>query len=167
MDIQAKTLRKISSSYDRDKKFWAMAVSNLEEKIKVMKEQHFQLSSEAHKCANSIPDWTIMISAVQSLVSHCEDLKVKYNEEHQEQRKLYNQVQEAKGNIRVFCQCRPLSKTEVAAGHATVVDFDAARDGELRILTGGSTKKKFSFDRVYTPKDDQVNVFADTSPLAT
>ncbi|KAF7151335.1 hypothetical protein RHSIM_Rhsim02G0019400 [Rhododendron simsii] len=67
VDIHAETLRKISSRYDRDKKFWAMAVSNLEEKIKVMKEQHFQLSFEAHKCANSIPDWTIMISAIQSL----------------------------------------------------------------------------------------------------
>lgn len=39
--------------------------------------------------------------------------------------------------------------------HATVVDFDAAKDGELGILTGGSTKKNFKFDRVYTPKDDQ------------
>lgn len=35
------------------------------------------------------------------------------------------------------------------------MDFDAAKDGELGILTGGSTKKNFKFDRVYTPKDDQ------------
>ncbi|KAE9451838.1 hypothetical protein C3L33_16261, partial [Rhododendron williamsianum] len=67
-------------------------------------------------------------------------------------------------------QALPLEKTvasniEVAAGHATVVDFDAAKDGELGILTGRSTKKKFSFDRVYTPKDDQVDVFANASPM--
>lgn len=36
-----------------------------------------------------------------------------------------------------------------------VVDFDTAKDGELGILSGGSTKKSFKFDRVYTPKDDQ------------
>ncbi|KAG5560060.1 hypothetical protein RHGRI_003373 [Rhododendron griersonianum] len=59
------------------------------------------------------------------------------------------------GNIRVFCRCRILSKTKVAARHAIVVDFDAAKDGKLGILTGGSTKKKFSFDRVYIPEDDQ------------
>lgn len=59
------------------------------------------------------------------------------------------------GNIRVFCRCRPLRKEEISAGNATIIDFDAAKDGELGILTGGSTKKIFRFDRVYTPKDDQ------------
>lgn len=34
-------------------------------------------------------------------------------------------------------------------------DFDAAKDGDLGILTGGSTKKNFKFDRVYTPRDNQ------------
>lgn len=59
------------------------------------------------------------------------------------------------GNIRVFCRCRPMNKDETLAGCTTVVDFDAAKDGCLGILTGGSTKKSFRFDRVYTPKDDQ------------
>lgn len=59
------------------------------------------------------------------------------------------------GNIRVFCRCRPLSKEEISSGYATVVDFNAAKDGDLGIFTGGSTKKLFKFDRVYAPKDDQ------------
>lgn len=32
-------------------------------------------------------------------VEECEDLKVKYNEEQVKRRKLYNQVQEAKGVV--------------------------------------------------------------------
>lgn len=32
-------------------------------------------------------------------VTQCEDLKMKYNEEQLKRRKLYNQVQEAKGSI--------------------------------------------------------------------
>lgn len=59
------------------------------------------------------------------------------------------------GNIRVFCRCRPFRKEELSAGSATVVDLDSAKDGDLGILTGGSTRKNFKFDRVYTPKDDQ------------
>jgi kinesin family protein C2/C3 len=59
------------------------------------------------------------------------------------------------GNIRVFCRCRPLSKEEILTSCTTVVDFDAAKDGCLGILTTGSIKKSFKFDRVYTPKDDQ------------
>lgn len=43
----------------------------------------------------------------------------------------------------------------MAAGSATVVDFDAAKDGGLGVLTGSSTRKSFKFDRVYTPKDGQ------------
>lgn len=55
----------------------------------------------------------------------------------------------------MFCRCRPLSKGEASAGCSTVVDFNAAKDGELGILSGGSSKKIFKFDRVYTPRDDQ------------
>ncbi|XP_057495985.1 kinesin-like protein KIN-14R [Actinidia eriantha] len=165
LEKQSEALRNTSSKYERDKKFWAVAVSNLEEKIKVMKEEHSQLAYEAHKCVDSIPELNDMVFAVQSLVSQCEDLKVKYSEEQTKRRKLYNQVQEAKGNIRVFCRCRPLSKAEVAARHKTIVDFDAAKDGDLGILSGGSTRKTFKFDRVYTPKDDQVDVFVDASPM--
>lgn len=55
----------------------------------------------------------------------------------------------------MFCRCRPLSKGEASAGYATVVDFTAAKDGDIGILTGSSTRKNFKFDRVYTPKDDQ------------
>lgn len=63
------------------------------------------------------------------------------------------------GNIRVFCRCRPLNKGELAAGCTTVVDFDAAKDGCLGILTAASAKKSFKFDRVYTPKDNQGIIF--------
>jgi len=59
------------------------------------------------------------------------------------------------GNIRVFCRCRPLSKEEASSGYTSAVDFEAAKDGDLGIMSGGSTKKTFKFDRVFTPKDNQ------------
>ncbi|KAH7520429.1 hypothetical protein FEM48_Zijuj08G0142800 [Ziziphus jujuba var. spinosa] len=164
MENQATKLRNISSSYDRDKKQWAVAINELQEKIKLMKKEHSQLSREAHECADSIPELNKMLEAVQALVAQCEDLKMKYSEEQAKRKKLFNEVQEAKGNIRVFCRCRPLSKQELAARCTTVVDFDAARDGCLGILTTGS-RKSYRFDRVYTPKDDQVDVFMDASPM--
>ncbi|KAI8026323.1 Kinesin-like protein KIN-14R [Camellia lanceoleosa] len=87
--------------------------------------------------------WVAAVNNLEEKIK-CEDLKVKYSEEQRKRRKLYNEVHEAKGNIRVFCRCRPLSKAEVTAGHETVVDFDAAKDGELGIL---------------------IDVFADASPM--
>ncbi|XP_059590614.1 kinesin-like protein KIN-14R isoform X2 [Vitis vinifera] len=165
MEKQAEKLRDASNMYEHDKKFWVASINELESKIKNMKREHSQLSCEAHKSANSIPDLNKMIIAVQAIVAECDDLKLKYSEEQEKRKKLYNQIQEAKGNIRVFCRCRPLSKEEVASGHATIVDFTAAKDGELAMLTGGSTKKIFKFDRVYTPNDDQVDISADASPM--
>ncbi|XP_021832256.1 kinesin-like protein KIN-14R [Prunus avium] len=162
---QAEDIKNISSRYERDKKYWTIAVNDLQEKIKLMHEEHLHLSREAHECTDSIPELNKMIFAVQALVAECEDLKVKYNEEQAKRKKLFNEVQEAKGNIRVFCRCRPLSKEEMAAGCKAVVDFEAAKDGYLGFLTGGSTKRSFKFDRVYTPKDDQVDVFVDASPM--
>ncbi|KAL9160716.1 hypothetical protein ABFS82_08G218700 [Erythranthe guttata] len=165
LEKQADKLRDISSKYEHDQKSWTVAVNTLEQKVKVMKREHSQLSREAHECVDSIPDLNKMVFAVQSLVDQCEELKVKYNEEQIKRRKLHNQLQEAKGNIRVFCRCRPLSKTEVVSGCASVIDFDSAKDGELGILSNNSNKKTFKFDRVYTPKDDQVDVFADAAPM--
>ncbi|KAF2295791.1 hypothetical protein GH714_034014 [Hevea brasiliensis] len=165
MGKQSENLRNITSIYERDKKYWAAAVKNLQEKIKMMKEEQCQLSREAHECAGSIPQLNNMVTGVKALVAQCEDLKAKYSEEQAKRKELYNQIQEAKGNIRVFCRCRPLIKEEIPAGYKMVVDFEAAKDGDLGILTGGSTRKTFKFDRVYTPNDNQVDVFADASPL--
>ncbi|ONK73657.1 uncharacterized protein A4U43_C04F33910 [Asparagus officinalis] len=167
IEQQTENLREVSEHYQHDKELWVSAIRDLEEKIKVLKQEHHQLSQRAHECASSIPNMNMMVDGVQALVAQCEDLKMKYNEELTKRKKLYNQVQESKGNIRVFCRCRPLSKEEGALGYATVVDFDAAKDGDLGIISGGSTKKTFKFDRVFTPKDNQADVYADASPLVT
>ncbi|XP_038977497.1 kinesin-like protein KIN-14E [Phoenix dactylifera] len=164
---QTDKLKDVSERYEHDNKSWVAAISNLEEKIKAMKQVQSQLSHDAHECANSTPDLNKMIIAVQTLVAQCEDLKIKYSEEIAKRKKLYNQVQEAKGNIRVFCRCRPLTKEEVSSGCTTIVDFDAAKEGDIGIMTGGSTKKTFKFDRVYAPKNGQADVYADASPLVT
>ncbi|PKI42097.1 hypothetical protein CRG98_037550 [Punica granatum] len=165
LDEQGNNLKSVSTKYEHDKQFWATKISELDKKVKTMKREHSQLSREAHECADSIPELNNMVSGVQALVVQCEDLKMKYSEEQTKRRKLFNQLQETKGNIRVFCRCRPLSKAEVSAGCSVVAEFESAKDGDLGILTGSSTKKTFKFDRVFTPKDDQVDVFADASPL--
>uniref|UniRef100_J3LJ82 Kinesin motor domain-containing protein n=1 Tax=Oryza brachyantha TaxID=4533 RepID=J3LJ82_ORYBR len=156
LDSQADQLRNVSQKYENAKKLWAAAISNLENKIKSMKKEQALLSLEAHDCANAVPDLSKMIGAVQALVAQCEDLKLKYYEEMTKRKKLHNIVQETKGNIRVFCRCRPLSKDETSSGYKCAVDFDGAKDGDIAVVTGGTAKKSFKFDRVYMPTDNQV-----------
>ncbi|KAI3677747.1 hypothetical protein L6452_37015 [Arctium lappa] len=97
MEKQSKQLRGLSSRYEHARKIWVVAVKELSHRIMVLKQDHSQFSLQAHQCADTVPDPNNMVSAVQSL-----------------------------GNIRMFCRCRPLSKTEASGGCSTVVDFDAA-----------------------------------------
>lgn len=81
-------------------------------------------------------------------------LKRKYLEEYSERRRLYNEVIELKGNIRVFCRCRPLNETEIANGYASVVNFESSPD-ELQVVCSDSSKKQFKFDHIFRPEDNQ------------
>ncbi|KAL9260239.1 Kinesin-like protein, partial [Drosera capensis] len=165
VETQAEEMKVLSNRYEHCKKVWMTTITDLDGRVKRMKQEHAELSQQAHDCADSIPELNNMVFSIQSVVNQCEDLKEKYLEEQTKRKKLYNQIQEAKGNIRVFCRCRPMSRQEQTAGSARVVDFDGANDGEIGIITTGSGKKIFKFDRVFTPKDDQVDVFEDASPM--
>ncbi|KAK4537423.1 hypothetical protein CDCA_CDCA12G3448 [Cyanidium caldarium] len=72
-------------------------------------------------------------------------------------RKLFNEVQELKGNIRVFCRARPclLQRREHSA--IEVIDAD-------KVLV---KQKLFEFDRVFGEVHTQEQVYEDTSPLVT
>jgi len=84
-------------------------------------------------------------------------LKRKYLDESSERRRLYNEVIELKGNIRVFCRCRPLNESEIANGSASVVNFESSSDNELQVICAESSKKQFKFDHVFGPEDNQGN----------
>ncbi|KAH9313775.1 hypothetical protein KI387_022402, partial [Taxus chinensis] len=163
---QSSQLTELQDKYEREKKLLATSVHDLKAQIQILKRGYIILSEEAHNCVSAIPDLSRMTSAVQALVLQCEDLKTKYTHENMERKKLYNKVLELKGNIRVFCRCRPLSSEEISAGASSVAEFDIAKENELCIRINGTSKKAFKFDRVFTPQDDQVAVFADTAPVA-
>ncbi|MFS7946129.1 putative minus-end-directed kinesin ATPase [Helianthus anomalus] len=100
----------------------------------------------------------------------CQMLKNRCQLECSERRRLYNEVIELKGNIRVFCRCRPMNHDEISKGSSSVVDFDSAQENELKIIGPDSSKKQFKFDHIFRPEDNQGNyvleaVFAQTSPL--
>lgn len=88
----------------------------------------------------------------------CELLKKKYLQECSERKKLYNEVIELKGNIRVFCRCRPLKQDEIEIGSTSVVDFDSSQENELQIICSDSSRKQFKFDHIFRPEDNQGNI---------
>jgi kinesin family member C2/C3 len=82
-------------------------------------------------------------------------LKKKYTDECAERRRLYNELIELRGNIRVFCRCRPLSSDEVNRGCLSVVEIDPSQESELQFVPSEKERKPFKFDHVFGPEDDQ------------
>ncbi|XP_031377168.1 kinesin-like protein KIN-14I isoform X2 [Punica granatum] len=88
-----------------------------------------------------------------------------YQKVLEENRRLYNQVQDLKGNIRVYCRVRPFLPGQPNSVNA-VGHLD---DGSITIITpskyGKEGRKSFTFNRVFGPTATQAEVFADTEPL--
>ncbi|KAJ4772659.1 Kinesin-like protein [Rhynchospora pubera] len=97
--------------------------------------------------------------------SRYETLKKQYTNECQERKRLYNELIELRGNIRVFCRCRPLNSDEISKGYSNVVEFDSLLETELQIICNDSSRKQFKFDQVFGPSANQEAVFAETLPV--
>ena len=91
-------------------------------------------------------------------------------------RKLHNQVQELKGNIRVFCRVRPSLESEPAVRGGqdwpirtrTAICARSRCSGQRRRAAWAqlSTKKNaFAFDRVFGPSSQNEGVFEEISQL--
>ncbi|ONM32818.1 Di-glucose binding protein with Kinesin motor domain [Zea mays] len=157
----------------KEKSRLCQLLKELSEKFMVLKSEHQNLRQESVEYRKCVLDASQMSAAIQQYVSRyvsleCEfkDLKEKFNEEAKERKDLYNKLIELKGNIRVFCRCRPLNAEEIAEGASSAIDFDSAKDGELIVRGHVSSRKIYKFDSVFSPEEDQEKVFEKTAPYA-
>lgn len=83
-----------------------------------------------------------------------------------ENRRLYNEVQDLKGNIRVYCRIRPFLPGQ--NGKQTTVEY-IGENGELVVTNplkqGKDSRRLFKFNKVFAPTVSQEEVFNDTQPL--
>ncbi|KAL6548730.1 hypothetical protein OROGR_008496 [Orobanche gracilis] len=143
----------------KEKSKWFSSMRDLVRKLKIMKMKHIKLLEEAEaykKYEADINEVGLIIKSKinEQLESH-EDLKSKYIEGAKERKELYNKVLDLRGNIRVFCRCRPLNTEEIKAGATMALEFDSAKDGELTVMSNGAPRKTFKFDAVFGPQSEQ------------
>jgi len=102
-------------------------------------------------------------------------LQEKLRREETLRRKLHNQVQELKGNIRVFCRVRPNLSVDPADEQAKIAFPDNGGDAKEIELRGAEEKSSlgtvttktypFAFDRVFGPGSQNQQVFEEISQL--
>ncbi|CAI9094080.1 OLC1v1029737C1 [Oldenlandia corymbosa var. corymbosa] len=83
-----------------------------------------------------------------------------------ENRKLYNEIQDLKGNIRVYCRIRPFLPGQ--SQKQTTIEY-IGENGELIVTNplkqGKDNHRLFKFNKVFGPAATQEEVFLDTRPL--
>ncbi|KAM1185398.1 hypothetical protein ACFX2I_014604 [Malus domestica] len=94
------------------------------------------------------------------------DAAEKYHAVLDENRKLYNEVQDLKGNIRVYCRIRPFLPGQ--SQKETTIEY-IGENGDLVIANpskqGKDSRRLFKFNKVFGPAATQADVFLDTQPL--
>eukprot|EP00877_Chromochloris_zofingiensis_P005398 jgi/Chrzof1/1485/Cz10g09180.t1 len=108
-------------------------------------------------------------AAVQTELARCRqelqqlsDLDARYRSVVEDNRKLYNLVQDLRGNIRVFCRIRPPGATGDLSPSCIYVGVE----GDLAVYDPvKGDKKVFKVDRIFDSSSAQCVVYEDTQPL--
>lgn len=137
---------------------------------KAMKEKIDFLESDSQAQSQAFND---LHRRMQEAIEAAELANEKLRQEETLRRKLHNQVQELKGNIRVMCRVRPASDLETEPAKIAFPDDDtdskevAIQGPETKSAMGNVTTAKhaFSFDRVFGPACQNGEVFEEISQL--
>lgn len=92
-------------------------------------------------------------------------LAANYQREMTERKKLFNLVQELKGNIRVLCRFRPMSKNELNDGSQVVAKISGTDSATLVNEKGKA--KTWEFDHIFGTSSTQEELFNEVEPLVT
>ncbi|CAN8314478.1 unnamed protein product [Cochlearia groenlandica] len=87
-----------------------------------------------------------------------------YHRVLEENRKLYNQVQDLKGSIRVYCRVRPFLPGQ-SSFSSTIGNMEDDTIGINTASRHGKSLKSFTFNKVFGPSATQEEVFSDMQPL--
>jgi len=146
---------------------------SLETSNKAMKAKIDFLESDNQAQSQAFAD---LHKRMQEAIEAAEVAHAKLRAEETLRRKLHNQVQELKGNIRVFCRVRPTLPSAAEEELPAKIDFpDSSEDAKEVAIQGPEQKSalgkittsthNFSFDRVFGPSSQNAAVFEEISQL--
>ena len=102
------------------------------------------------------------LSIVEDYNTNLLNMTNKYKEAMQLKRKYFNQVQELRGNIRVYARCRPILPIDGDNQQSIIKFLD---DDTLEITNDDKAPQLFTFDKVFDTNSTQEMVYKNVSPL--
>lgn len=145
--------------------------ANMESARQALQAKVEYLESDSKSQSEAYATMERRMNAAIEKARECED---KLRKEEMLRRKLHNQVQELKGNIRVFCRVRPITgdeaeepaKITVPESDDEPTDIEVKGPEETNSLGKVTTKThQFSFDRVFDTSSNNAEIFEEISQL--
>lgn len=125
--------------------------------------------AEAESCLRRAEAAEAQAGSVQATVTNLSaqltQLEARFMEEQLIRKKYHNQIQDMKGNIRVFCRFRPLGKREQENGDIPVLHKADAFSVDLQRPAPHNDSRRFEFDAVFSSDSSQEEVFGDCQDL--
>ena len=148
----------------------AAQAAHLESELEAAKAKSKFLESDSQAQSQAFAD---LNARMQQAIESATEANEKLRKEETLRRKLHNQVQELKGNIRVFCRVRPTLEAE--EDPARIAYPDEQEDCKEILVTGpekksaigndATSKHSFSYDHVFGPNAGNGNIFEEISQL--
>ena len=134
---------------------------------------------EAESCKHEVVNVKSEMGDLQAIVAAKEaqvkDLEGQVMDAEQVRRKLHNQIQELRGNVRVFCRVRPqaaeANSSVMCLQDGASVKVEAPPQGPVGPSTANSLNANglkefnFGFDRVFNNESSQGEIFEEVSQL--
>lgn len=142
-------------------------ILDLNETAKEIRKSHTRLKLDVEKYMGELKSVMVKMSPAfkqlkqseKGTIEEIEEVRALYRKEALQRRLLYNQLQELRGNIRVFCRARKDDRGDNCLKFPT--------DQDIICTHPQQGKKMFSFDRVFAPNSTQEEIFEETKNIIT
>ncbi|KAG4172595.1 hypothetical protein ERO13_A11G005600v2 [Gossypium hirsutum] len=149
---------------------WSMKVNNyqsfMDSQFHAMRDLRFTSDAIKQELLKTQKSYFEEFNLLEVKLKALADAAGNYREVLNENRKLFNEIQDLRGNIRVFCRVRPFLPGQ--NGKQTIVE-SIGDNGQLVVTNpakpGKEGQKTFKFNKVFGPAATQGEVFADIQPF--
>ena len=147
-------------------------LSVLRDQVRAAKSEIQAAKQDAKRILKELPQ--LAKQTCHALMQQCgnmahevQEAKRKYHKELAERKRLHNLVQELRGNIRVYCRVRPVSRRELENGGdegcRQCVQFP--EDGLSVEVRSAKKEKTFEYDQVFACDSTQEKVYSEIADL--